>query len=96
MKPTQTQISELTPKETKFLTILNETRLTDGKMFGTYFDLIKEHFQFSNEELKSAVAKLLKLNLLTEIDAGGSEIVYFHTDRVNKVELDKDLLKIRH
>jgi len=27
----------LTPNEIKFLTILNETRLTDGKMSGRYF-----------------------------------------------------------
>src|SRR3989344_1922076 len=78
---------QLTPKETKFLTILNETRLSDGKMFGRYYDLIKEHFEFSNTELKNAVDKLLKMNLLMSIDAGGKEFVYFHTNKVAKAHL---------
>lgn len=86
----------LTQKETKFLTILNETRLTDGKMLGRYADLVKEQFEFSNGELTSAVKKLLELELLTPIKAGGDEVVYFHTSKVEKIKLDPDLLKIRH
>ncbi|MFH1802967.1 MAG: hypothetical protein ABH864_05990 [archaeon] len=87
---------ELTPKETKFLTVLNETRLADGKMFGQYSDLVKEQFDFSNEELTHAVKKLVKMDLLSSIDAGGNEFVYFHTAKVMKADLDKDLVKIRH
>ncbi|MBU0761200.1 MAG: hypothetical protein KJ718_05465 [Nanoarchaeota archaeon] len=87
---------DLTPKETKFLTILNETRLSDGKMFGRYFEEIKGLFEFSNEELNKAVKKLVQMGLLTKIDAGGNEYVYFHTNKVTKTELDKDLIKIRH
>ncbi|MBU0907109.1 MAG: hypothetical protein KKE05_03030 [Nanoarchaeota archaeon] len=89
-------MEQLTPKETKFLTVLNETRLAGGKIFGRFGELVKEQFQFSNEELKNAVNKFLKLDLLTKIDAGGNEIVYFHTNKVNSIELDRDLLKIRH
>jgi hypothetical protein len=92
----ENQIPQLTPKETKFLTILNETRLANGKMFGRYFEQIKEQFQFSNEELRNAVNKLVKMDLLVEINAGGDEFVYFHTDKVTKTALDKDLIKIRH
>jgi DNA polymerase III delta subunit len=89
-------IPKLTPRETKFLTILDETRLADNKMFGRYADIVKEQFQFSNKELKTAVAKLLKLDLLTKINAGGDEMVYFHTEKVNKIKLDEELSKIRH
>lgn len=87
---------ELTSKELKFLTILNETRLADGKMFGRYFDQVKERFEFSNDELGKAAAKLVSLDLLTKINAGGDEFVYFHTDKVVKAALDPDLVKIRH
>jgi len=87
---------ELTQKEIKFLTVLNETRLSEGKMSKKYFDQIKEQFPFSLEELESAVKKLVKMGLLTKIDAGGEEFVYFHTDKVVKTELDKDLTKIKH
>jgi hypothetical protein len=96
MKTMQSSATQLTPKETKFLTILNETRLADGKMVGRYSEQVKEQFQFSNEELKSAVNKLVKMDLLMKIDAGGKEFVYFHTDKVGKTDLDGDLLKIRH
>lgn len=87
---------ELTSKETKFLTILNETRLTDGKMVGRYSNEVKEQFNFSDTELKSAVNKLVKMEMLSVIDAGGNDLVYFHTEKVNKADLDKDLIKIRH
>lgn len=86
----------LTQKETKFLTILNETRLTNGKMVGRYSTEVKEQFSFSDTELKSAVNKFVKMDLLSVIDAGGNDLVYFHTQKVNKEDLDKDLLKIRH
>lgn len=86
----------LTQTEIKFLTILHETRLADGKMFGRYFEEVKEQFQFTNAELASAVKKLEKMDLLMKIDAGGNEFVYFHTDKVMKVELDKYLSKIAH
>lgn len=86
----------LTQNEIKFLTILNETRLAEGKMFGRYFEEVKEQFEFSNEELNDAVKKLVKLNLLTRIDIGGDECAYFHTDKVVKSDLDKKLSKIAH
>ena len=86
----------LTPNEIKFLTILNETRLTDGKMSGRYFGEIKELFKFSDKELSNAVKKLEEMNFLTKINAGGSEYVYFHTNKVIKTDLDKELSKIRH
>ena len=65
-------------------------------MFGRYFEQVKEQFEFSNEELKGAANKLVKMDLLMKIDAGGKEMVYFHTDKVTKTDLDKDLSKIRH
>lgn len=86
----------LTQNEIKFLTILNETRLANGKMFGRYSEEIKKQFNFSDKELIVAVRKLEELNLLTKINAGGNEYVYFHTDKVVKTELDKELSKIRH
>jgi hypothetical protein len=87
---------ELTQKEIKFLSILNETRLSDGMLSKRYFDEVKEQFTFSTGELDSAVKKLLKKGLLMKIDAGGGENVYFHTDEVIKIELDEGLSKIRH
>lgn len=86
----------LSQREMKFLTILNETRFSDGKMSGRYLDEIKEHFLFSNKELNLAVVKLVKMGLLSEIDAGGNEFVYFHTEKVEKSKLDSNLGKIRH
>jgi hypothetical protein len=86
----------LTENEIKFLTILNETRLSDGKMFGRYFEQIKELFAFSDKELNSAVKKLEEMNFITKINAGGNEYVYFHTDKVIKTDLDKNLIKIKH
>ena len=86
----------LSQREIKFLTVLNETRLSDGKMSGRYFDEIKEQFIFSNKELNQAVIKLVKMGLLSEIAVGGNEYVYFHTEKVEKSELDNDLGKIQH
>ena len=86
----------LTENEIKFLTILNETRLADGKMFGRYSEQIKELFEFSDKELSNAVKKLGEMNLLTKINTGGNEYVYFHTNKVIKTELDKNLIKIKH
>jgi len=65
-------------------------------MFGRYFEEVKEQFTFSNIELSNAVAKLEKLGLLMKIDTGGDEFAYFHTDKVAKTDLDKELNKIRH
>ena len=87
---------QLTENEIKFLSILNETRLEEGKMFGRYFEEVKEKFKFSNTDLNKAVKKLESLGLLTKVDTGGQEYVYFHTDKVEKLELDKELGKIRH
>ena len=87
---------ELMPKEIKFLTILNETRLSNGKMSGRYFDEVNKQFTFSNAELNAAVKKLMKLDMIMVIDAGGKDMVYFHTDKVQKDILDKELLTIKH
>ena len=87
---------ELTQKEIKFLTIMNETRLADGKIHGRYSQEVSKVFSFSDSELKNAVNKLLKMKMLSVIDAGGNELVYFHTDKVVKSELDKQLREIRH
>jgi len=87
---------ELMPKDIKFLTIMNETRLTNGKMFGRYFEEVSEQFKFSNSELNTAVKKLVKMDMLSVIDAGGKDMVYFHTDKVSKDQLDKELMTIRH
>lgn len=86
----------LSQREIKFLTILNETRLSDGKMSTRYLDDIKEQFLFSNKELNWAVIKFVKMGLLSEIATGGNEYVYFHTEKVEKSGLDKNLGKIRH
>ena len=86
----------LTPKEAKFLTILNETRLADGKLFGEYSEEVSKQFSFSNAELEAAVKKFVKFGLLSVIDAGGNELVYFHTGKVNEDKLDKHLKAIRH
>jgi hypothetical protein len=86
----------LTQKEIKFLSILDETRLTDGKISQKYFEEIKEHFIFTKEELRRVVVKLVKMNLIEKVNAGRDENVYFHTDKVTKSELDTDLIKIKH
>jgi len=87
---------ELTTKDIKFLTIMNETRLADGKMLGRYSEEVSKRFSFSDAELENAVKKLVKMNMLSVIDAGGKELVYFHTEKVDKSELDKRLGEIRH
>jgi len=87
---------ELSQKDIKFLTILNETRLSGGKMPKKYFDEINEKFVFSNEEINNAAKKFVKIGLLSIIAAGGDEYVYFHTDKVIKSELNMDLIKIKH
>jgi len=75
---------------------MNETRLSDGKIFGQYSQEVNKQFAFSDAELSSAVKKLVKMKLLSVIDAGGDELVYFHTEKVIKEELDKQLREIRH
>ena len=87
---------DITSKEIKFLTILNETRLSGGRLSKRYFEEIKELFTFSIEELEKVTIKLLKRGMITKIATGGDEYVYFHTDKVIKGELDKDLIKIKH
>jgi len=87
---------ELTQKEIKFLSILNETRLSDKKMLGRYSEEVKKVFQFSNSELDAAVKKLVKMELISVIDVGGNEKVYFHTEKVSKDILEKELVAIRH
>lgn len=87
---------ELTQKDMKFLTIMNETRLSDGKMFGRYSEEVSKLFSFSNAELRAAVRKLIKMDMLSVMDVGGNEQVYFHTDKVTEDKLDKSLREIRH
>ncbi len=87
---------ELTQKDIKFLTIMNETRLSDGKMFGRYSEEVSKLFLFSNVELDAAVKKLVKMGMLSVVDAGGNELVYFHTNKVAEDKLDKSLREIRH
>lgn len=87
---------DLSAKELKFLTILNETRLSDGKLMGLYSKEVSKIFTFSDIELVNAVKKLVKMKFLSVIDAGGNELVYFHTNKVIKTELDKNLREIRH
>jgi len=86
----------LSQREIKFLSILNETRLSDGKMSERYLKEINEQFLFSNKELNQAIIKLVKIGFLSVISAGGDEYVYFHTEKVKKSELDNNLCKIRH
>lgn len=87
---------ELTAKEIKFLTIMNETRLADGKIHGRYSQEVSKVFQFSEAELGNAVKKLVRMKMLSVVDVGGNELVYFHTDRVIKADLDKQLRELRH
>ena len=75
---------------------MNETRLSDGKIHGVYSKEVAKQFSFEDEELTSAVKKFVKMKLLSVIDAGGNELVYFHTEKVIKEELDKQLSEIRH
>ncbi|MBS3064871.1 MAG: hypothetical protein J4472_03595, partial [DPANN group archaeon] len=75
---------QLSSRELKFLTIMNETRLSDGKIHGQYSKEVAKQFQFEDAELNSAVKKFVKMKLLSVIDAGGDELVYFHTEKVIK------------
>lgn len=86
---------ELTDKEIKFLTIMNETRLSDGKMSGRYFEEVSKVFSFSDVELTRAVKKLIKLDMLSVVDIGGQERVYFHTEKVAQDKLDNVLRQVR-
>ena len=87
---------ELTTKETKFLTILNETRISGGKLMDGFSKKIKEHFSYTNSELNGAIAKLKGEGYLSELDLGGDEVMYFFTEKVDKDMLDKDLGKIKN
>lgn len=87
-------IMKLSPKELKFLSMMNEIRLSDGKLFKRDYELASKIFSFSDAELNTAVKKLVKMSLLTELDLGGNEIVYFHTKKVSQYELDKELKSI--
>ena len=87
---------ELTSKDMKFLTIMNETRLSDGKMVGKYSDEVSKVFLFSNSELHIAIKKLVKMDMLSVMDIGRNEKVYFHTQKVTKDKMDRHLKEIRH
>lgn len=84
----------LTPKEVKFLTILNETRLSNGKLLKGYSERLRKEFSFRDKELREAVKKLRGNGLLTEMDLGGDDIMYFFTEKVSKDMLDKKLEEI--
>jgi hypothetical protein len=86
---------ELTPKEIKFLTIMNETRLCDNKMFRRDSEAISKIFTFDDKELGAVVKKLVKMDMLSVLDLGGNEKIYFHTDKVSQFELDKELKLIK-
>lgn len=80
----------------KFLTIMHETRLSDGEMVGRYSEEVSKIFSFSKIELNNAVKKLLKMNMLSVMDIAGNEKIYFHTDKVSEDLMDKHLKEIRH
>ena len=84
----------LTPKEAKFLTILNETRLVDGKLLKRYSDEIKKSFLFTDKELREAVKKLRGHGMLSEMNLGVDDVMYFFTEKVSKDMLDKKLEEI--
>ncbi len=85
----------LTEKESKFLTIMKETRLEDNKLFKNYSEEVRKIFQFTDKELQNAVKKLLRDGMLSEMDLGAKETIYFHTDKVTEDMLDKKLGEIR-
>ncbi len=87
---------ELTLKETKFLTILNETRIADGKLMEGYSRKVKEVFTYTNPELNAAIKKFKGNGLLSELDLGANEVMYFFTDKVSKDMLDKELVKVKN
>lgn len=86
---------ELTQKETSFLTLMNETRLTGSKMFKRDSDIFRKVFSFSDEELIAAVNKLVKAGFLTAMDLGSDELIYFHTKKVSPEILDERFSSIR-
>jgi hypothetical protein len=87
---------ELTQKELKFLTIMDETRLSGNKLFKSDSEQFKKLFSFTDKELSVAVRKLVRMELLDEIDVGANEIVYFHSSKVSKNILDAKLMPFGH
>lgn len=75
---------------------MNETRLSDGKLFKRDSEEISKIFVFSDKELKAAVKKLVEIGMLSSMDLGGNEKIYFHTEKVSPDKLDKELRKFRH
>ena len=86
---------ELTPKDIKFLTMMNETRLSDKKLFKRDSDEFKKFFSFTDQELVMAVKKLTAMGLLSEMKLGSDEVIYFHTAKVSQDSLDVNLKSIR-
>jgi hypothetical protein len=86
---------ELTPKDLKILTMMNETRLCDKKLFKRDSDEFRKFFSFTDQELVAAVKKLVTLGLLSEMKLGADEVMYFHTEKVSRESLDEDLRSIR-
>ena len=74
---------------------MNETRLADKKLFKNYSEEVRKIFQFSDKELSNAVNKLMNLGMLSKMDLGANEVIYFHTDKVSKTMFDKKLAEIR-
>ena len=87
---------DLTSKESKFLTILNETRLENGKMFDRYSKEVRKVFEFDDRELTLAIKNLKEKGMLSELNLGGNEVMHFFTEKVTKNMLDKKLQEIRH
>ncbi|MEK6818663.1 MAG: hypothetical protein AABY10_01880 [Nanoarchaeota archaeon] len=87
---------ELTQKEVKFLTMMDETRLSNKKMFKRDSEGFRKLFSFTDKEMNVAVKKLVKKGFLSEMDLGSNEVVYFHTDKVSKGILDTKLSSARH
>ena len=87
---------DLTQKDIKFLTIMNETRISDGKLLKGYSDEVKKQFEFTNKELNVAVKKLRGKGMLSAMDLGGDEVMYFFTEKVSEEMLDKKLVEISH
>ncbi len=85
----------LTSKETKFLSILNETRVVNGKFLEGFNKRIKDHFVFKNEDLVLSIKKFKSEGFLTELVLGKDESMYFFTDKVKKDMLDLELNKVR-
>ena len=86
---------ELTSKELNFLTIMNETRLSDKKLFKRDSETFRKFFSFTDGELSLAVNKLVKMALLSKMELGSNEIIYFHTEKVSQDNLDAKLVSIR-